>query len=178
MSTFIGYLDSLQEKIVDEAPIEHLIRRLDKLQTSNGTVFVCGNGGSYSTAQHFVEDLNTSTACSAIQLGSNPSYLTAIANDHEFEDVYASELKSYNKVGPEVFLLISTSGKSKNMVKLAKEIQKRPDSVIFGLTGIQDCPLFFLCDHSIVTPAKTIYQVESIHSALLHYVIERLRENG
>lgn len=176
--TFIGYLQSLEERLVNEIPIEDLIREIRALEGPNGIIFVCGNGGSYSSAQHFVEDINTSTMCSAIQLGSNPSFLTAISNDHEFAEIFSSELRKYKQVGPEIFLLISTSGKSENMLRIAEEAQRRSGVSIFALTGIKDCPLFFMVDHTIVTPAETIYKVESIHSVLLHYVIERLRENG
>jgi D-sedoheptulose 7-phosphate isomerase len=168
---FKTYLKSLQAG--DEGSIDKLIETITHYKYR---IYVCGNGGSYSSAQHFVQDINKSTPYHAVHIGSNPAYITAVANDTDFNNIFVNEYKCLTNGLPEIHLLISTSGKSENIIKLAQEVQRKENTYIFSLTGIKDCPLFFISDYTIVTPADTIYKVESIHSVLLHYLIERLKE--
>ena len=83
------------------------------------TVFVCGNGGSAATAEHFTNDL-FSRGVRAVCLNSNTAIMTMIANDYGYEYVFSKQLEVYAEEG-DLLVLISVSGKSPN-IEMAKKI--------------------------------------------------------
>ena len=87
-----------------------------KLRKERGDyVFVCGNGGSASTAEHFTNDL-FSKGVRAICLNSNVSIMTMIANDYGYEYVFSSQLAVYAQVD-DLLVVFSYSGTSKNITR-------------------------------------------------------------
>ena len=98
------------------------------------TVFVCGNGGSASTAEHFTNDL-FSKGVKAVCLNSNISIMTMIANDFGYEYVFQKQLEVYARPG-DLLIVFSCSGTSKNIIKAMKfGIETVP---IYGDIG-EDC---------------------------------------
>lgn len=91
-------------------------------------VYVCGNGGSASTAEHFTNDL-FSKGVKAMCLSSNTSILTMIANDFGYDDIFKRQLLTYAYPG-DLLIIISCSGTSKNIVR-AKRIAKKLGVQIF-----------------------------------------------
>jgi D-sedoheptulose 7-phosphate isomerase len=88
---------------------------------NGGTIFVAGNGGSAEMSNHFVAELVGKflfprKALPAISLTSNTAIITAIANDYSFEIVFSRQLEALGKPG-DVFIAMSTSGKSRNVLK-------------------------------------------------------------
>lgn len=77
-------------------------------------VFICGNGGSASTAEHFTTDL-VKKGIKAICLNSNTSVMTMIANDYGYEYIFSKQLEVYGDK-KDLLITISCSGKSKNIV--------------------------------------------------------------
>ena len=87
-----------------------------KLRKERGDyVFVCGNGGSASTAEHFTNDL-FSKGVRAICLNSNVSIMTMIANDYGYEYVFSKQLEVYSRVD-DLLIIFSYSGKSDNIIR-------------------------------------------------------------
>lgn len=119
-------------------------------------VYVCGNGGSASTANHFVNDLVKMCKIRAYSLCSNEALLTAYANDDSFDNVFVDQLKVYAEPG-DLIILISTSGRSSNIL-----------NVIRWAEGI-NCISFPIYD-------VTITQAEDMHLALAHSICEAIHE--
>ena len=78
-------------------------------------IWVCGNGGSASTAEHFVTDL-VKKGYPAISLCSNTSLITMIANDYGYDEIYAKQLTAYGQK-EDLLVTISCSGRSKNILR-------------------------------------------------------------
>lgn len=105
---------------------------------NGGKIIFCGNGGSFSDAQHLAAELVARLRfdrgpLASIALGTNSSNLSAIGNDYGFEFIFSREISAMGKK-EDVFIPISTSGNSKNVleaIKSAKEI----GLTIFGFTG-------------------------------------------
>lgn len=117
-------------------------------------VYVCGNGGSASTANHFVNDLVKMCKIKAYSLCSNEALLTAYANDSSFDDVFEAQLVVYAEPG-DLIITISTSGRSNNILNVIRWA---------SLTGI-DCVSFPIYD-------VTITKAEDMHLALAHSICE------
>lgn len=92
--------------------------------TSAKRVYICGNGGSASTANHFANDLVKMCAVRAYSLCSNEAILTAYANDDCFDNIFVDQLEVYAELG-DVVVTISTSGKSKNLLKVKEWAEKK-----------------------------------------------------
>ena len=108
---------------IDPQQLELAARVLTEAYLRGATVFSCGNGGSASLANHFqcdhVKGIRTKTDLSprVVSLSSSVELLTAIANDIEFEDVFAYQLQSQARSG-DVLIAISSSGRSANIVRV------------------------------------------------------------
>src|SRR5690606_3041181 len=105
---------------------------------NGGRVMLCGNGGSAADAQHIAAELSGRFAfdrapLDAEALHANSSYLTAVANDYHFDEVYARLLRAKARPG-DLLIALSTSGHSANVLKAAQEAQSIGVSVI-GMTG-------------------------------------------
>ena len=115
-----------------------LLSNLINTIKNENTIFICGNGGSFADAQHLVTELvvrfnHNRKALKAIALGSNQSNLTAIGNDMDFEKIFQRELEAFYRNGDTV-LLLSTSGNSKNLIRVAEYLQSK-DKQGFSIIG-------------------------------------------
>jgi D-sedoheptulose 7-phosphate isomerase len=175
ISTFKSVLDSL-----DAVQIERVIDVLHQARLERRLIFIMGNGGSASTASHFVCDLAKNTRLSdlphfrVIGLADNMAILSAYANDEGFENVFAHQLATLVKAD-DVVIGISTSGKSQNVLS-AIELANQVGAVTIGLTGFDAGMLGSMVDYHIHVPSDCIEQVEDIHLLLEHLITKSLRE--
>lgn len=178
MNNFKSYL-SLYNQLtdsIDPAKLNKFICAIDSFHTyRTNTLYLCGNGGSYSTAQHFAQDLVKIGKINAYCLGSNISQLTAYANDEGYANIFLSELMTKNLYVGDNLLIISCSGNSKNLIKVAKFMQKLNYPVL-GLLGCDGGEVLQYCRDAIVIPAKRFDFIESIHSLLCHYIVKSISE--
>lgn len=105
---------------------------------SGGTIFFCGNGGSAVDAQHLAGELIgrfrlERDAIPAIAITANAAVVTAIANDYDFSEIFARQLQALGKPR-DVLIAISTSGRSRNVIKAVEEARKKSMKII-GFTG-------------------------------------------
>lgn len=142
------------------------------------SIWIMGNGGSASTAEHFETDLsfirkgNTFPKTKVSALTVNSSLLSAIANDIGYENVFSHQLFRKAKSG-DLCILISASGNSENLIKAAiaaKEIGLHT----FGLLGFDGGKLAQILDSSIIvrTEIGKYGPVEDIHLAICHALSE------
>src|SRR6266496_3824752 len=143
-------------------------------------VFIMGNGGSASTATHFVCDLAKNTRIEGlphykvIGLSDNMAIFSAYANDEGYENVFAQQLA--NLVMPEdIVIAISASGNSKNVLN-AVSLAKAANAVTIGFTGFDGGQLCSMVDINIHVNSNIIEHVEDIHLILEHMIVKSLRD--
>lgn len=182
MESVSNYITTLQQTI-DQLPRETIVRVIDLLHTarlSGRQVFIMGNGGSASTATHFVCDLSKNTRhqawppFKAIGLSDNMAVFSAYANDEGYENVFSQQLA--NLVMPEdIVIAISASGNSKNILN-GVLFAKSQNAVTIGLTGFNGGSLASLVDINLHVNSSVIEHVEDIHLMLEHIIVKSLRE--
>jgi len=141
-----------------------------------GKLLLCGNGGSAADCQHlaaeFVNRLSKNherRALPALALTTDTSYLTAYANDHGFDGVYARQVEAFGTTG-DVLMAISTSGSSANVVAAADTARGRGIAVI-ALLG-ESGRLAEAADVAIKVPCRDTQLIQQVHLAVEHLICE------
>jgi len=146
---------------------------------AGGQLLIAGNGGSAADAQHIAAELTgrflrERRPLRAIALHANTSALTAVGNDYGFEQVFARELSAHARPG-DVFLAISTSGKSPNILR-AIEAARQHNLVVIGLTGESGGPMRAACDLCLCVPSKSTARIQEMHITIGHTICELVEE--
>jgi len=160
--------------------IEQVIQVLERARLERRQVFILGNGGSASTASHFVCDLAKNTRridcprfC-VIGLTDNMAIFSAYANDEGYENVFSEQLANLVHPG-DIVIGISTSGNSPNVLG-AIELANEVGATTVGLTGFDGGRLGQMVSIHVHVPSDTIELVEDIHLSLEHMICKALRE--
>lgn len=184
---------------VCQEEIEHAYQLLCECYSSGGKMLIAGNGGSSSDAEHIVGELmkgfllkrelkeeernslvaldetngkyletHLQGALPAISLSSHSSLTTAISNDVNGDMIFAQQIQGYGRKG-DVFLAISTSGNSRNVV-LAAIVAKAKGMKVIGLTGAGGGELFQKADVCIKVPSQETYEIQEYHIAIYHFL--------
>ena len=138
-------------------------------------VLFCGNGGSAADAQHLAAEFSGRYYYDRPPLPSealhvNTSYLTAVANDYSFDEVYARILRGTGKSG-DVLVALSTSGNSKNIIR-ALEAARELGVITVGLTGETGGDMREWCDFLINVPSKDTPRIQECHIMIGHIICE------
>ena len=168
---------AITENSLDLGPVSSKI--LDHIR-QNSSIWVMGNGGSASTAEHFETDMHFIRSKSismfprVASLTSNSSLISAISNDTGYENIFSIQLERKAQKG-DLCILISASGNSKNLVNAAAAAK---DKGIFsiGILGFDGGELLDLVDMPLlVRTEKGMYgPVEDIHLAICHEISARI----
>lgn len=141
-------------------------------------ILSCGNGGSAGDAQHFSAELlnrfeRERPALPAIALTTDSSTLTSIANDYNYDDVFAKQLKALGQPN-DVLLAISTSGNSSNVSKAIHAAHQRELQVVAltGRSGGEIASLLNTQDIEIRVPAETTSRIQEIHLLIIHCICD------
>ncbi len=179
-------------KIAEAIPVADIDRAIELLFEAwrNGNhVFTCGNGGSASTATHFVCDLAKTVAApgkrgfKAECLNDNIPLMLALVNDEGFDNLYYEQLKTKFQKG-DVLICISVHGGtgkdkaglwSQNLLK-AMNYAKENGGKTIGLSGFDGGAMKELADVCIVVPINSTPHVESFHLVLEHLICDCLRQ--
>jgi D-sedoheptulose 7-phosphate isomerase len=150
-------------------------RRMADSLLAGGRVLAFGNGGSAADAQHFAAELvgrlqRERAGLSAIALTTDPSTVTAVANDMGFASVFRRQVEAHGRRG-DVALGISTSGRSANVVEALRAARAR-GLVTVGLTGLGGGELVPLVDHLIDVPHPDTQRVQEVHVMVLHVLCQ------
>jgi D-sedoheptulose 7-phosphate isomerase len=175
-----AYLEGMIDAIrgVDESQLIACFDALWSAWEQDRTVFIVGNGGSASTASHMANDLTKQThvpgrkPLRAHALTGSVEALTAIANDTGYENVFATQLKTFARAG-DLLILISASGNSPNVVK-AIEVAKRMGVVTIAFGGLNGGRTRDLCDHYVHVPSYDYGHVETAHLLFEHLLTKVL----
>jgi D-sedoheptulose 7-phosphate isomerase len=138
-------------------------------------IYFAGNGGSAADAQHLAAEFSgrfytDRRALPAEALHCNTSYLTAVANDYSYEEVYARLIKGIAGKG-DVLVGLSTSGNSKNILR-AFEAAREKGVTTIGFTGESGGKMKALSDHLFNVPSSDTPRIQESHILLGHIICE------
>ena len=160
---------------------------LDVLKNSvknNQKIFTAGNGGSSALAMHYACDFskgankdwdNNFKRFKAISLNGNTSYITAIANDSDFDEIFSQQLINLASKN-DILILISSSGNSPNIVKAAEQAKKM-GMIVIGITGFKGGKLKKICDYSAHVDFDSYEVSEDMHQIFGHFLSCYLRDS-
>lgn len=145
-----------------------------------GTLYLCGNGGSAADAQHiageFVGRFRVERkALPAVALSTDTSVLTCIANDYDYERVFARQVEALVRPG-DILWTFSTSGASPNVLKAA-EAAKRQGARVLAFTGRAHSPLEALADLCLCAEADLTARSQEIHQLAYHIICDLVEQN-
>ena len=140
-----------------------------------GKIIFCGNGGSASDSDHLSAELvgrylKNRKPYASVSLASNLSTITAIANDFGYENVFSRQLEGIGN-RQDILFAISTSGKSKNILKAIKSANNKKIKVIF-LNSIQNKKKNKTINIDIKVPAKRVDRIQELHIFVGHLICE------
>jgi D-sedoheptulose 7-phosphate isomerase len=154
-------------------------RRIAESVLAGGRVLAFGNGGSAADAQHFAAELvgrfaRERPGLSAIALTTDPSVVTALANDMGYASVFRRQVEAHGRAG-DIALGISTSGRSPNVVEALRAARAR-GLVTVGLTGEGGGEVAELVQHLIAVPHPETQRVQEVHAMVLHVLAQVVEE--
>jgi D-sedoheptulose 7-phosphate isomerase len=150
-------------------------RVLSRVLGAGGTVWACGNGGSATQAQHLVAELvgrfrRERGAMRAFCLSDNAATVTAVANDYEFADVFARQVRGLARAG-DCLVALSTSGSSENVVRACRAARAAGVSVV-AMTGESGGRVAKESDVVIRVPAADTPRIQEAHLVVIHLLCE------
>ncbi len=153
--------------------IERFVRAMAERFQRGGRLYVMGNGGSATDAQHVAVEffhpiIEKRKPLPALALATDPALITAIANDRDFAKVFADQLRVLARPG-DMALAISTSGQSPNLAQ-ALEAARERDLLTAAFTGKDGGRLADLAEYCFVVPSFSIHRIQETHVALYHIV--------
>jgi len=167
-------ISTLQKVVADEAlhmVLAEAAAVTSKAMLAGRKLMIAGNGGSAADAQHlaaeFVYRLTIDRpALRAVALTTDSSILTAVANDYSYDNVFERQIEALGQKG-DLFLAISTSGNSKNILK-ALECSRRLGITTIGFSGTNGGQMPPLCDYNIIVPSIITANIQETHLVLEH----------
>jgi D-sedoheptulose 7-phosphate isomerase len=155
------------------AAILAITDRMTRALRDGGKILLAGNGGSAADAQHIAAELVgrygfDRAPLAAIALTTDTSALTAIGNDYSFDQVFERQLRALGRKG-DVFVAISTSGRSRNILAALKAAREL-GIVTIGFTGTKGTQMQPLCDLMLVAPSDETPLIQQIHITAAHAI--------
>jgi D-sedoheptulose 7-phosphate isomerase len=155
-------------------PIGDAVQALLACVTNGGKVLACGNGGSAADCQHFAAEFvgrfeRERPELAAIALTTDSSILTAIANDYQYEQIFAKQVRALGQPG-DVLLAISTSGNSPNVIAAMQAAHEREMTVIAltGKGGGRMGAILRETDFHLCVPHDRTARIQEVHLLTLH----------
>jgi len=174
----LSSIEIKQQILQDESfisRIEQAVKMITACFKDGNKVFFCGNGGSAADAQHLAAEFSgrfyfDRPTLPAEALHCNTSYLTAVANDYDYDIIYARLVSGIAKKG-DVLVGLSTSGNSGNIVKAFEKAREIGVSTI-GLTGETGGLMKDLSDILLNVPSKDTPRIQESHILIGHIICE------
>lgn len=169
----------IKKQIIDDARMISLITEIGEccaLALEEGNrILLAGNGGSAADAQHIAAEFVSRFSLErpgmpALSLATDTSMLTAIGNDYGYEHVFRRQLQANGSRG-DVFIGISTSGESSNIILALKEA-KEHGLITVGLTGKSGGSMLPLCDYCVCVPSDITPRIQEAHITIGHIICE------
>ncbi|BEK46714.1 D-sedoheptulose 7-phosphate isomerase [Campylobacter jejuni] len=179
------FADSIlvKEQILKDENLITLIKNASleviKAYKNGNKTLLAGNGGSAADAQHIAGEFVSRfyfdrPGIASIALSTDTSILTAIGNDYGYENLFARQVQAQGVKG-DVFIGISTSGNSKNILK-ALEFCKQQEIISIGLSGASGGAMNELCDYCIKVPSTCTPRIQEAHILIGHIICAIVEE--
>ncbi len=180
---FKDSIEVKEQNIKDEALISTVAQIADELTEvirRGNKLILCGNGGSASDALHFAGEIvgrfqKERPAWSAVVLNTDVATMTAIANDYGYDDVFAHQAEGHCRPG-DLFIGISTSGNSENVLRAAK-VAKEKGAITGAFLGKDGGKIKDIVDYPVVVRCNTTARVQESHICIIHSICEIVEEN-
>lgn len=175
----IAIKQSLMEDEGFLSTLESLSRKAAQVISRGGKLLVCGNGGSASDSMHLVGEVVGRFQCErpgwpAIALCADPTTMTAIANDYTFDRVFSRQVEAY--ANPEdLFIGISTSGNSANVIQAARAAQSKGCATA-ALLGGDGGQLKDIVEFALLVPSDVTARVQESHIVCIHIMCQIIEE--
>jgi D-sedoheptulose 7-phosphate isomerase len=162
-------LSSLEPRMVEAADL------IEQCLCAGNKLLMCGNGGSAADAAHFATELvvrfaKDRRAYPAICLATDGGLLTAAGNDYGFDEIFARQIAAIGVHG-DVVICLTTSGKSKNVVRALEEAKARKLKTIAFL-GRDGGSTKGMADVDLLVPSNSTARIQEAHQLLLHVLCE------
>ncbi|EAK3048848.1 D-sedoheptulose 7-phosphate isomerase [Campylobacter jejuni] len=173
------FADSIlvKEQILKDENLITLIKNASleviKAYRNGNKTLLAGNGGSAADAQHIAGEFVSRfyfdrPGIASIALTTDTSILTAIGNDYGYENLFARQVQAQGVKG-DIFIGISTSGNSKNILK-ALDLCKQKGIISIGLSGASGGAMNELCDYCIKVPSTCTPRIQEAHILIGHII--------
>lgn len=156
------------------APILNAVEKMVTCLVGDHKILACGNGGSAADCQHFAAELLNRfemerPGLAAMALTTDTSTLTSIANDYDYDLIFAKQVRALGQSG-DVLLAISTSGNSANVIEAIHAAHEKQMTVVAltGKDGGQIGDLLDARDVHICVPANRTARIQEVHLLVLH----------
>lgn len=167
--------------LMNKNSINESINLIQETMSMNKKIITCGNGGSASTASHYITDWNkmynlaTGKKFRGISLTDNVGLITAFGNDMKYEDVFSGQLEAIMEEG-DLLVAVSGSGNSPNIIKALKTAKKIGGKTL-GVLGYDGGTALPICDAAFHTPSFDMQICEDIHLSFGHLVMKTICGN-
>ena len=159
--------------------IENITNAILNAFKNDNKLLLCGNGGSAADAQHIAAELSgrfeiDRKPLSAEALHVNSSFVTAVANDYGYEEVYSRMVEAIGKNG-DVLLALSTSGNSKNVIR-AIEKANSLGLITIGFSGNDGGAMQNLCKYNLIIPSDNTARIQEAHILVGHIICKLIEQ--
>ena len=159
--------------------IENITNTILNAFKSDNKLLLCGNGGSAADAQHIAAELSgrfeiDRKPLNAEALHVNSSFVTAVANDYGYEEVYSRMVEAIGKNG-DILLALSTSGNSKNIIR-AIEKANSLGLITIGFSGNDGGAMQNLCKYNLIIPSDNTARIQEAHILVGHIICKLIEQ--
>src|SRR5205809_3251587 len=167
--------ETLQSLLDLDAQLAEAADLIEQCLRAGNKLLVCGNGGSASDAAHFATEfvvrfMKDRPAYPAICLTCDGGLLTAAGNDYGFDEIFARQVAAFGLEG-DVLIVLTTSGKSKNVRRALEEAKSRKLKMIAFL-GRDGGSTIGLADVDLLVASDSTARIQEAHKLLLHVLCE------
>ena len=159
--------------------IENITNTILNAFKSDNKLLLCGNGGSAADAQHIAAELSgrfeiDRKPLNAEALHVNSSFVTAVANDYGYEEIYSRMVEAIGKNG-DILLALSTSGNSKNIIR-AIEKANSMGLITIGFSGNDGGAMQNLCKYNLIIPSDNTARIQEAHILVGHIICKLIEQ--
>ncbi len=171
LNNYFSKLNKLTSSI-DEKELLKTIKLIKKIKKNNKKIIIVGNGGSAAISSHLAVDFTKAAKIRCVNFNEG-SLLTCFSNDYGYENWVSNAINFYSKKG-DLVILISSSGKSKNILNGAKQAKKMKCSLITFSGFDKNNPLKKMGDHNFWVNSRVYNFVENVHQIWLLTIVDIL----
>ncbi len=170
------------EKFLDDATMDRIYevsRAIAAVFTDGKKLILFGNGGSAADSSHLAAEFvnrfkRERPGLPAIALTTDMAVISAIANDYDFSDIFARQLKAISDEGDAV-IAMSTSGNSANVLK-AMDVAKKKKLLTIAFTGLRGEKFASKANYPFIVPSDSTPRIQEVHITLGHVICQMVEE--